>query len=428
MIFLITSFFVISPLVILYTAGYRYDRTEKHIKETGVITIDIEPRDAVVSLNTLVIDQGLPIHLPNRAPGIYKLELSRQGYIPWSMPIEVTSKQTTYITDIALYRDVLPTNEYTIPNTTASTILSPDGHYVTTITSEEGGMYEILLFDLDTREETILWRGTADDAPEIVWSPFAPLVTLHIARPTGFLIKFIDARTPSDASTYTLQTTTTPSMQWSETRKDILYVEDDEEIHVLSGGTSTVLGSVTSTHPWFVDASQTIWTLDEQHTLWRNAEKIQTFPDTLEPYTILGVTERYLLVKTVLDVHLLWLDSGEKTTIPASHIFRTAGERTVPGWIAWSAWEVYSITDSGTYSLLTRTNKPLADVRRSDIHASLLFLFADSIVGYHPHYRTSHILYETPTPLYSVAIDADSLYVVFDTAINGKRGIYKREL
>ena len=42
MIFLIASFFIISPLIILYTIGYRYDIRTGIVRETGVLSIDVQ--------------------------------------------------------------------------------------------------------------------------------------------------------------------------------------------------------------------------------------------------------------------------------------------------------------------------------------------------------------------------------------------------
>ena len=56
---LFLSFFVMSPLIILYTAGYRYDITQHKIKQKGVLSVDIKPTDATVYLNNIKIDKKL---------------------------------------------------------------------------------------------------------------------------------------------------------------------------------------------------------------------------------------------------------------------------------------------------------------------------------------------------------------------------------
>jgi len=87
MLSLISAFFIISPLIIFYTAGYRYDFAEQIIKQTGVISIDIKPVNAIVYLNDVQIKKKIPIRLPNRAPGTYHLKITAPGYQLWEKDI-----------------------------------------------------------------------------------------------------------------------------------------------------------------------------------------------------------------------------------------------------------------------------------------------------------------------------------------------------
>jgi len=432
MIFLISCFFIISPLVILYTAGYRYDKSTHKIKETGVITIDIAPRDAVVSLNDVVIDQRIPIHLQNRAPGFYKLHIFREGYLPWSMPIEVASKQTTYITDSALYKDVLPTFEYTTPENQIETHVSPDAQYVATIVQDEGAFREILLYDIEKNTEQVVWRGTSELPLGLSWSPYAPIFSFFIARQTGNLVQMIDARTPADATTYTLTNATSTEIQWSETRRDTMYLLDENQLFAMSGGSTNLLEQVTSTYHWYIDGAQDIWTLDDTtHALYKNSILVQSFSTMPATYSILGITGRYALIQTdQMDFRMLWLDSGESTTLNATHAFRIKDPAEPAGWIVWSPWEVFSIDDNGSQTLITRTNKALFDVTWSSLHKSLLFVFEGGIiVGFHPQYRTSQELFHYQHAwVNSISIDDTSSFIIFESSLNDKRGIYKREL
>ena len=92
MLFLIAVFCIAAPAIILYTAGYRYDFKTQKIKQTGVISIDVLPRSAAVFLNDVRIQKSLPIRLPNRAPGAYRLRIEADGYKPWEKDITVESK------------------------------------------------------------------------------------------------------------------------------------------------------------------------------------------------------------------------------------------------------------------------------------------------------------------------------------------------
>jgi hypothetical protein len=104
LILFIVAFFVISPLIILYTAGYRYDWQNGLLKETGSISIDIEPRNATASLNGIKLQKDLPIRFNNITPGKYNLHLTASGYMDWFKEIEVKNKQTNYIKEISLIK------------------------------------------------------------------------------------------------------------------------------------------------------------------------------------------------------------------------------------------------------------------------------------------------------------------------------------
>src|SRR5690606_33664397 len=143
-----------SPIILLYTAGYRYDVATHTIKETGVITIDASPADAQVWINDIEIQKHIPIRLSNRAPGLYTLLITREGYLPWTMPLLVESEQTTCASDIVLYANALPTHEYDLPQEATQVTLSHNGRFVLTLIQKPGRIYEITLSDLLSEKES----------------------------------------------------------------------------------------------------------------------------------------------------------------------------------------------------------------------------------------------------------------------------------
>lgn len=108
MIILIALFFISAPLVIFYTSGYWYDVKNSRVEQTGVLSIDVLPADAIITLNGVEVKQSLPIRLPNLVPGTYHLVITRAGYRPWEKDMVVEAKSTTYITDIRLLLSALP--------------------------------------------------------------------------------------------------------------------------------------------------------------------------------------------------------------------------------------------------------------------------------------------------------------------------------
>lgn len=173
MLTLIGAFFIIAPLVIFYTAGYRYDWQKREIKETGVLNIDAQPTDAEVYLNNVKQTKKLPIYLPNRAPGTYHIKITRQGYKTWEKDVTIESKKTTYIKNIILFKDALPIQ---ILENYKKTILSlspaPSGKQLLIISKQTiGNIYEIDLYNTATGFTNSVLRVKLDAPPTIAWAP-----------------------------------------------------------------------------------------------------------------------------------------------------------------------------------------------------------------------------------------------------------------
>ena len=81
LILFIIAFFVISPIIIMYTAGYRYDWRNGLLKETGAISVDVEPKNATVYLNGIKLQDKMPIRLNNIAPAKYSLRITAPAEI-----------------------------------------------------------------------------------------------------------------------------------------------------------------------------------------------------------------------------------------------------------------------------------------------------------------------------------------------------------
>lgn len=154
LVFLILTFFIISPIIIFYTAGYRYDFERHKIQQTGVLSINAKPRDAVVTINGVVIDNGkrLPLRLSNRAPGTYWVTLNKDGYYPWEKSIVIRSNETTYIRDVTLIKKTQPGTLPLDISSSKEVVASEDGRYLA-ILSENNSVYTVVLYDIREKVE-----------------------------------------------------------------------------------------------------------------------------------------------------------------------------------------------------------------------------------------------------------------------------------
>ena len=105
----IIIFFIITPLLTLYAAGYRYNFKKNKIEKTGILYIDSKPRDALIFINDKYEDKT-PTRFTKLLPNIYYVKVEKEGYYPWQKELEVKSNLTTFAKNIILFKKNLPIN------------------------------------------------------------------------------------------------------------------------------------------------------------------------------------------------------------------------------------------------------------------------------------------------------------------------------
>lgn len=399
MMSLIVLFFIISPLVLLYTAGYRYDLKTHQLQETGVISIDIEPRDATVMLNNVAINKRMPLRLANRAPGRYMLTISKPGYHTLQKDIDVGSKQTTYIRNVPLFKDTLPTRVFD-EDTDASTKIriSSDGRYATRISQEGPKLYRATITDLDTMATTTSFTIPADSISHTEWSPTTAQGMVLSLLDTVYTYHFFDATKRTDAVTYAANDISQPSYQWHGTKNTSqLLIKNGKQIITLS--TNGVVPKTTLVFPvWHIDQQESIWEFDiTTHILqhrdgqqildtWKLSESLVDI-FSVEDKKMIGRTSRGIAIITLLD---------EETTIEQlpTEMIKYNPKRNE--WITWSSSEIWRITE-GKSTLLTRLGLPIQHIYPMDDFGTLLVDTGEKLFGFHPQFFSIQPLFERGT-------------------------------
>ena len=96
--FFVLFFLVAAPLVVLYTAGYRLNISNRRLQQTGVLAITTFPRGSNILLNGQNLAQKSPFLVQRVMPNTHAIVLSKKGYHDWSQRIRVDEGRTTYIT------------------------------------------------------------------------------------------------------------------------------------------------------------------------------------------------------------------------------------------------------------------------------------------------------------------------------------------
>lgn len=97
-----------APLVVLFTAGYRYHFESGKIVQTGVLNVNSIPKGANVFLDGSLQKEKTPAVVGDVIPGKHEVRVEKSGYTSWKKTLEVASRQSTFATNIVLFLDQPP--------------------------------------------------------------------------------------------------------------------------------------------------------------------------------------------------------------------------------------------------------------------------------------------------------------------------------
>lgn len=125
----ISIFLIASPLVILYTMGYRYNFAKGRVQKTGILKVTTIPRGAIIKLNGQVYETSqTPAKIEYLLPGDYEISLTKDGYYDWQKKLAVFENGTTFAEKIMLWKKSNATSLST--STVANWLISPDQNLV----------------------------------------------------------------------------------------------------------------------------------------------------------------------------------------------------------------------------------------------------------------------------------------------------------
>ncbi|HUT22316.1 MAG TPA: PEGA domain-containing protein [Candidatus Bipolaricaulota bacterium] len=101
----IAGFLVLAPILILYSAGYRYNFKNGQFKKTGAVFMETEPKGALIFIDGQTMDQKTPAHLTNIFPNFYTVRLEKEGYLPWEKKIEIKPQETVFANNVVLFKN-----------------------------------------------------------------------------------------------------------------------------------------------------------------------------------------------------------------------------------------------------------------------------------------------------------------------------------
>lgn len=126
----IIIFLVVTPLIIAYTAGYRYNFSKGRVQKTGILRITSIPRGADIYLNGVRYEGSqTPAKIQYLLPGDYEIKLAKDGYFDWQKKLPITENNTTFAEKIILWKKAAA-EKLNTTTSASSWLVSPDGNIV----------------------------------------------------------------------------------------------------------------------------------------------------------------------------------------------------------------------------------------------------------------------------------------------------------
>jgi hypothetical protein len=102
-------FFITAPLVIMWAQGYKFDWNNKSWQKTGVLFLEVKPKNAEIYLNNEFYGKKTSVRVKNLLPNEYEVKVAKEGYIPWIKKLNIYPSVTTFAQYVRLFKQDLPT-------------------------------------------------------------------------------------------------------------------------------------------------------------------------------------------------------------------------------------------------------------------------------------------------------------------------------
>lgn len=420
MVILIITFCITAPLIILYTAGYRYDLGNKQFLTTGVLSIDVQTPDVDIQVNDIAIADRPPTRLPNLTPGLYTVEISRTGFHPWHNTVQVHSNQTTYIQDVVLIKDRIPVGLLYTSSSTIPISVSEQGEFLY-YTKQQGTSTRHSLLNLATTQTDTFWTLPTSATTNALWSPFTPLLLFTYGTDTTSQLAVINPTTPTTFAKY--RNVRLDTRQWYISGENHLYGQVERWIERFTP-TEQQLVEKTSSSLWFVDDSATVWEYTTSTQLLHTEENEIFLPFPIS--SVLDVTPTFVLAEQSGGYVQIFTRSGNTITeteqIVADRVFFDTDTNI---WYAWSDWEVWRIYgNSGKTELLHRSSKPIQFVYPLDTRDMVLFVSDNSLLAFDATYYSHNVLLQAQH-IQDIAVNKWARKIYMIATINEVSGVFE---
>ncbi len=429
----ILAFFIISPILILYSSGYRYDFTNGIIQETGAISIDILPKNATAYLNDAKLKTKIPIRLKNLAKGKYKIRLTADGFYDWEKEVLVENKQTAYIKEIKLIQKSEP--QKISDNKADRLYLSNNNNYI--IYQTRDNPVTFWLRDLNKNTENPIIKGTLGKNYRVNWSNSKNNFAIIYSEDFSEIYVFNAIEPDKLWNLAKEEKNKITKIQWGNSSQPEIFYSTKNQLLTIDASTKQKLTIGKNIFvDWYIDNGQ-IWTIQNTSSTDQLAiikdtfgfskvlTKINSFSnaDNKEiTWQILNALNNQILLKKSGVSEMLLLDQDKRYSFFGDKLLSSNFNSW---WIIWTPWEITTYSQGEEPFLLNRSGEQLQKVIVLDEYNTLGLIWADKMTALFPYYFVSHNLINNK--ITDAVANTEKRELYFSAIINNQDGLWKKQ-
>jgi len=426
----IMAFFIIAPLLVFYTSGYRYDFINGIVQETGSISIDILPKNSIAYLNNAKLKSKIPIRLKNIPPGKYKIKLTADGFYDWEKEIILENKHTAYIKEIKLIKKSEPIK--IIDGQISNLYLSKNNNFL--IYKKETKPNEFWLYNLATNQQNLILKETKKNDYQVNWSPTNNFASINSGDFSSIYI--INPTAPE--KTWNLaaeEKNKITNFHWNNSNQSEIFYSTKNQLVVIDHTTrqKSLIGK-NDFLDWYVDKGQ-IWglknnSLDDYLLIITDAFGFSSNfaklnnpqNDKEKKWEIIYASGKEILLKKVGFSEMI-IATQDKQYNFFGEKFLLSGYNH---WqIMWTPWELTTYSNQEAPYLLNRSGEQLHKVIVLDEYNTLGLIWADKMTALFPYYFVNHLLINKK--INDAVADSQKRELYFSADINDQNGIWKMQ-
>ncbi|MFA5076363.1 MAG: PEGA domain-containing protein [Patescibacteria group bacterium] len=219
-IIFILLFLATAPILVLYTAGYRYNFKKGEVQKTGSISIKAFPYDSEIyfeNVNQTGYRPDNTVRIVNLKPGEHEIKINKDGYYPWQKKVEIYSGTNTFVDKVILFKQNLP--EQVINNKISLSQLAPDQGKIAYVATGQTSD-QIYIFNYQNLQTTLV-NQTNLKINAVDWSENSAQLLLTTESDDYLIYDLTKSKEPSDITTIT--NVSMDKVFWDKTNNYTLY-------------------------------------------------------------------------------------------------------------------------------------------------------------------------------------------------------------